>query len=253
MYGFWILLLVASLVFVYEVCDSALGQGYGTLGSPTFLLLGFSSKEVVPTILVSQAMGGLVAEFFHNKLGNADFSSRRTSDMRKVCIVAFSGIIGVMIASFVGFTVSKEIMTSYMGLMVLIVGMFVLSERTWRFSWTKFCFISAVSAFNKGLSGGGYGPLMTGGQVAIGIDSKGAIGITDLAEAPICLAGFLVWSSLQGLPPFDFMLAVCIGAALAPASGAWITYKMPTQKLKKTMGITIVTLGILCLLKVLNP
>lgn len=253
MYDFWLLLLVASLAFIYEVCDSALGQGYGTLGSPTFLLLGFSSKEVVPTILLSQAMGGFVAAFFHNKFRNADFSNRRTSDMRKVYIVAFSGIIGVIIASFVGFRVSNEIMTSYIGIMVLLVGIFVLSNRTFNFSWMKFCLISAVSAFNKGLSGGGYGPLMSGGQVAIGANIKEAIGITDLAEAPICLAGFLVWYSLQGFPPFSFMLAACVGAALAPALGAWITYEMPTQKLKKTIGIAIVILGILCLLKVLNP
>ena len=74
-----------------------------------------------------------------------------------------------------------------------------------------------VSAFNKALSGGGYGPLVAGGQMAIGIKSKNAVGITDLAEAPICLSGFLVWCWLQGFPPLDLAFAMCIGAGLAPA------------------------------------
>jgi len=253
MYDLWMLLLVAVLAFVYEICDSALGQGYGTLGTPTFLLLGFSSKAVVPTILASQAMGGLTAAFFHNRLGNADFRNYKTGDAKKVYIIALTGIVGVVTASFVGFKVSKDVLTVYIGLIVLIMGLLILSGRTMRFSWRKFCCIGAISAFNKGLSGGGYGPVVVSGQVAIGINSKSAIGITDLAEAPICTSGFLVWCFLQGLPQLDFLLAMCIGAVLAPPFGAWMTYRIPTQELKKTVGIVIVILGVLCLLKVLNP
>jgi len=253
MHDFWILLSVASLAFLYEICDSSLGQGYGTLGTPTFILLGFSSKMVVPAILVSQAIGGLAGAFFHNKFRNVDFSNHKTGDIKKVYVIVLSGVIGVMIASFVGFKVSKDVMTLYIGLIVLIMGILILSGRILRFSWKKFCFIGAVSAFNKGLSGGGYGPVVAGGQVIIGIGGKHAVGITDFAEAPICISGFLVWYFLQGLPPFDFMLAMCIGAALAPALGAWITYRIPTQKLKKIMGIVILILGVLCLFKILSP
>lgn len=247
------LLLVVSFAFIYEVCDAALGQGYGTLGSPTFILLGFDSKIVVPTILISQAVGGLAGAYFHNKFRNADFSNHRTADIKKVYVIVASGITGVIIASFVGFKVSKEIMTTYIGLVVLAIGIFILSGVTLKFSWRKLVTIGAISAFNKGLSGGGYGPVVAGGQALIGTGTKNSIGITDLAEAPICIAGFIIWVLLQGLPPVDFMLAMTIGAGLAPPLGAWITYKIPTKKLKMVMGAVITILGVLCLAKVLSP
>jgi len=253
MFDITTLLLVASFAFVYEVCDAALGQGYGTLGSPTFILLGFDSKIVVPTILISQAIGGLIGAYFHNKFRNVDFSNHNTADMKKVYVIVASGIIGVIIASFVGFKVSKEIITTYIGLVVLAIGILILSGITLKFSWRKFVAIGAISAFNKGLSGGGYGPVVAGGQTLIGMGAKNSIGITDLAEAPICISGFIVWVFLQGLPPVDFMLAMIIGAGLAPALGAWITYKIPTKTLKMVMGAVIVVLGALCLAKVLSP
>lgn len=52
------LLLVALLAFLFELWDSRLEQGYGTLGIPTLILLGFDPKVVVPTILLSQAIEG---------------------------------------------------------------------------------------------------------------------------------------------------------------------------------------------------
>ena len=253
MYDIAILFLVIFFAFIYEVCDAALGQGYGTLGSPTFILLGFSSKVVVPCILISQAIGGLMGAYFHNKFKNVDFSNHKTPDMKKVYVIVASGIIGVIIASFVGFKISKEMMTTYIGLVVLVMGILILSGVVLKFTWRKFLAIGAISAFNKGLSGGGYGPVVAGGQTLIGIGTKNSIGITDFAEAPICIAGFIVWVFLQGLPPVDFMLAMMVGAGLAPPLGAWITYKIPTKKLKILMGGVIIVLGILCLTEILNP
>jgi len=40
-----------------------------------------------------------------------------------------------------------------------------------------------------GLSGGGYGPLVTSGQVIFGVPAKSAVAITSLAEGITCLAG----------------------------------------------------------------
>lgn len=246
-------LLMFFFAFIYEICDSALGQGYGTLGSPTYILLGISSKIVVPAILISQAAGGLVSAVFHHKYKNADFGHRKTPDMKKVYVIILSGIVGVLGASFIGFKLPKDVMTGYIGVIVLVMGLLITLGVTLKFSWKKFVGIGAISAFNKGLSGGGYGPVVAGGQTIIGVGTKNSIGITDFAEAPICIAGFIMWTILSGLPPLDMVLPMCIGAALAPPIGAWITYKIPTDRLKKVMGVVIIILGILCLLKVLNP
>lgn len=246
-------LIVLLFALLFEICDSSLGQGYGTLGSPAFVLMGFAAKLVVPSILISQAVGGLVGAYFHNRYGNVDFSNRKTKDIRKVYFIVACGIIGVIIASFVGVKISKDIMVTYIGIVVLAMGILMLSGIILKFTWKKLAVIGSISAFNKGLSGGGYGPVVAGGQTIIGIGSKASVGITDFAEAPICISGFSVWCLLSGLPPLDLMVPMCIGAGVAPILGAWITKKLPVTRLKQIMGVTIVILGVLCLLKVLNP
>lgn len=253
MYDYSLLVIVFLLALLYEIIDASLGQGYGTLGSPTFILLGFGPKMVVPSILISQAAGGLLSAFFHNKWKNADFSNHRTDDMKKVYTIIGFGVVGVIVASFVGFKLPTSIMSTYIGVMVVIIGILILSGITLKFTWKRLSLIGAVSAFNKGLSGGGYGPLVTGGQAIIGVGGKASVAVTDFAEAPICIVGFVTWFVLQGLPRLDLMLAMSLGAGIAPVLGAWITYKLPVKKLKLTLGAAILILGVMSLLKLLNP
>ena len=41
---------------------------------------------------------------------------------------------------------------------------------------------STIASFNKGTSGGGYGSVVTGGQLPAGVDGENAVGITSIAE-----------------------------------------------------------------------
>ena len=58
---------------IMEFIDSSLGMMYGTVLSPLLILMGYDVKSVVPSILISQAMGGFVASYRHHKLKNANF------------------------------------------------------------------------------------------------------------------------------------------------------------------------------------
>ena len=62
-----------------------------------------------------------------------------------------------------------------------------------RFSWRKIMGISFLAALNKGISGGGYGPLVMGGQILSGVNAKNAVGITAFAEAVTCFIGFILY------------------------------------------------------------
>lgn len=162
-------------------------------------------------------------------------------------------MLGVIAASFLGLKLPRHILSIYIGIMVLAIGLLVLSGLTWAFTWKKLVAIGMISAFNKGLSGGGYGPLVAGGQILIGVNGKAAVGITDFAEAPICITGFLIWMLFGGPLHMNLLVPMCLGAAIAPLIGAWITYKIPTQKFRYCLGALLVVLGIFCLLRVLNP
>jgi hypothetical protein len=248
-----LLLIVFLFAFIYEVIDSSLGQGYGTLGTPTFILLGLSSKVIVPSILISQSIGGLIGSWRQHVFKNVDFSHKKTDDIKKVYFIVVCGITGVLISSFIGVKVSKDILTTYIGVMVLAIGILILSGIVLKFSWKKLAVIGFISAFNKGMSGGGYGPIVAGGQTVIGVGGKKSVGITNLAEAPICITGFAIWASMGELPPIELMASMCVGSGIASMFGAWITYKLPHKHLKTIMGVVVTILGILCLAKMLNP
>ncbi|MEM4729491.1 MAG: sulfite exporter TauE/SafE family protein [Thermoplasmata archaeon] len=247
------MLMIFFFAFIYELVDSSLGQGYGTLGTPTFVLLGFNPKVVVPAILLSQATGGLVGAYFHNRFRNVDFNGWGTGDAKKVYFIVACGITGVIMASAIGIRLSGTVLSYYIGIVVLVMGALILSGVTIRFTWLRMGVIGGISAFNKGISGGGYGPVVAGGQTIIGVDAKAAVGVTDLAETPICLAGFAVWKFLGGTPVVEVTLPMCVGASLAPVIGAYITFKTPPRLFKRVLGVVLLILGALCLFKILNP
>ena len=58
-------LMLAGLCFACELIDSGLGMGYGTILTPSLLLLGFSPHDIVPTVLFSELLSGFSAAFFH--------------------------------------------------------------------------------------------------------------------------------------------------------------------------------------------
>ena len=43
--------LIAVLAFILEAIDASFGMGYGTILTPTMLMLGFDAMQVVPAII----------------------------------------------------------------------------------------------------------------------------------------------------------------------------------------------------------
>jgi len=64
-WDFWSMVLIVTVCgLVMEVVDAAIGMGYGTILAPVLLMLGFDPFQVVPAVLISQPVGGLLASFF---------------------------------------------------------------------------------------------------------------------------------------------------------------------------------------------
>ena len=56
-----------------EYMDSTIGMGYGTTLTPILLLFGYEPMQVVPAVLISELVTGLLAGFTHHSVGNVDF------------------------------------------------------------------------------------------------------------------------------------------------------------------------------------
>jgi uncharacterized membrane protein YfcA len=254
------LILIALAALICEWIDSALGMGYGTILTPLLIIVGFPTSVVVPAILITQALGGISASIFHHKHGNADFNitpktllkKGLSEDIKVVLAIASFGVIATIIATFVGINISKIVLNTYIGFLVLIMGLFILLGFRFRYSTGKMVLVGIVSAFNKGLSGGGFGPIVTGGQIVLGQDHKKSIACTTAAEPLICITGFLSYLLLKGITGWNIILALGIGAVIAGTIGPLTTKKINKENLKRIVGILMLVLGIISLLKTFN-
>jgi len=176
-------LLIIILAFICEYIDSSLGMGYGTTLTPLLLIMGYNPLQIVPAILLSELFTGLSAAFFHHKFKNTNFKIG-TMDLKIALVMAGCSVFGTLGAVLIAINLPKFYVKLYIGVLVFIMGVFILFslKKKYEFSWRKIVSLGLLAAFNKGISGGGYGPLVTGGQILSGVKSKNAIGITSFAE-----------------------------------------------------------------------
>jgi uncharacterized membrane protein YfcA len=234
---------IAILAFACEVIDSSLGMMYGTILSPVLIIIGFNPLIVVPSILLSQAVGGFVAAVFHHQLGNVYFA-RKSADSKAVLIITAFGIIGVAIALAVALNIPSWVVTVYIGVLVIAMGAIILSKRKFSFSWKRLSVVGLISSFNKAMSGGGFGPVVATGQIISGVKSKNAVGITTLSEAPICIASFIGYLLFHPGFTWNLAIALLVGAGVAGTLGPYITKYLPSSRLRTIVGILAVVLGI---------
>ena len=268
--GFFLLLL--GLAFVCEFIDSSLGMGYGTILTPVLLIMGFAPILVVPAVLLSQAFGGLTASVLHHEFKNVSFSPD-SRDFKLVLIISGFGILATIFAAAVAINLPKTAIKTYIGVLVLVMGVIVLRNRPLDFSWKNMIAVGIISAFNKGLSGGGFGPVVTGGQVLSGQDRKAAVGVTTLSEAPICICGFFTYligrtivnaeGKVLDLPfttflkdmfspqmfQWELLLALILGSVLVAPFGAFTTRVLKPERMHIILGLLITTLGAWTLIK----
>ena len=259
--------------FICEFINSSLGMMYGTLLAPSLLIAGFEPIAIVPAILFSQTIGGLTASKFHQKYKNINFSFKSknprfiikkiiklgwleafkkgtTRDFRIGTFISIFGVIATFTSVLIAINIPKELLKTYIGFLVIFIGFTLLLKPTFKFSWKKIWAISIISAFNKSLTGAGFGPIITSGQVMAGRNTRNSIGITNFATVPICITGFLMYMLTESISDWNLIIYLSIGAALAAPFGAKLTSSFRSeQKIKSFLGILLMIIGILVLIK----
>ncbi len=260
---------VVALTFCCAYVDLTVGMGYGTILTPVLLFLGFSPVEVVPVVLLSQLICGLLGGFFHHREGNVDlkpasidlfkitemlrplryvqtFRRAVPSHLKIALLLSACSVGGAVAAVLVAVNLPKFWLTLYIGCLVLVMGIVVLTcvNIRLRFSWRRIALLGVIASFNKAISGGGYGPVVTSGQVLSGVDSRSAVGITSLARGLTCLVSVITYSLLSKQIA-DWTLAPWVigGAVFAVPLSARSTRIMGVRRLKLAMAVVTVALG----------
>lgn len=274
---FFVFLFLCTLAFLCELIDSSIGMGYGTILSPLLIVLGFATFDSVPAILISQMVGGAIAARQHHVLGNAHFKrihrqlqpdterifsfwklwtravefwNELSSDGKAVLIISTLGIFASLGASYIGTRIiDKKVLEVIIAIVVLVMALLISLDVKFEYTTRKMFLLGLVSAGFKGLSGGGFGPLVTAMQKVMGKGLGAAVGVTTFSEVLICLVAFFGHLFYGNIQRWDLVAALCIGSALAGSFGPRATLKLDQKKkLKTIIAFALTLLGTLVLL-----
>ncbi|MFC1527476.1 sulfite exporter TauE/SafE family protein [Candidatus Neomarinimicrobiota bacterium] len=238
------------LCFLCELMDSSLGMGYGTTLTPILLAIGYEPLQIVPTILVSEFLSGMSASIFHHRAGNVRFA-KKSLDTKVAMVLAAGSVLGVI----VGVNLAVQIPTFYLkliiGTIITLAGIviWIYVNRSFAYKRWKMVSIASVASFNKALSGGGYGPLLTAGQVLSGIPGKTSVAITSFAESFTCLVGATLFLLKGQHITLELLIPVCAGALLSVPISANIVRNLNEIILKHSIAIVTIGLGLFTLIR----
>lgn len=226
-----------------ELIDSSLGMMYGTILSPLLIGMKYNPKMVIPAILLSQGLGGLIATIGHNRFRNCDFNGW-TTDHKVAITMVIPGILAVVLAVYIGSIIPKTALNIYIGILVVIMGILCVRPVYYHFSWRKLIGIGILAGFNKALSGGGFGPVTSTGGILGGVGPKASVGQTTYAEVPICILAFVLWLFMgNAVQDWGFTASLCIGSTAGAIVGPYVTKKMNTKILRIFIGLLAIGCG----------
>jgi uncharacterized membrane protein YfcA len=222
----WFVVLIAAF---FEFMDASAGMGFGTALTPLLLMLGFDPKQIVPVVMIQQAAAGLVGAFLHREFENVEWKFSPMSETIKLAlIIVVSGVVFNIIA-IVGiykiFNVDKIWIKLYVAVLLLMMGGVSLfqSKKERPYKPGKMVVWASLAGFNKGVGGGGYGPVVTIGGLLAGVPVKSMLAVTAISEGSVSFVALIVWILMLAsgvkidyllLP--SFMLATMFSAVAAP-------------------------------------
>jgi len=202
--------------------------------------------------MVSGVFGGS----WHTYFKNVNF--------RAVGVTLLGSLVAMGVASFViGIYVPSTYVKWYASLVAFAMGIIVIvrsySYITKRgskdFSKWKCALLGGIIGFNKGTTGGGYGPLSVCGYILLGLPAAVAIGTTTVAEGIACTMGVVTYGSTIGIA-LSLALPITIGAAIADPVSAWVNNilkkKVEPPFHGRLVGIAMTVLGSITILKLLQ-
>ncbi|MDX1799060.1 MAG: TSUP family transporter, partial [Candidatus Lokiarchaeia archaeon] len=120
-----LILIIIIFAFIFESMDSMAGMGFGTALSPLLFLLGYTPLQVVPAILISETITGIVDTFFDHEFKNVRYSFHPLNDATKIgLIIALFGCLAIFVSILLSyFTIifPSTVIKAYVAILVIFM------------------------------------------------------------------------------------------------------------------------------------
>jgi len=255
--------IVWSVVFLaafFEFMDASAGMGFGTALTPILLVIGFDPKQIVPVVMIQQGVAGIVGAFLHSEFENVEWKFSPMSETVKLwIIIGVTGCLAVAISIcgvYKYLHVEKVWIKLYVAVLLLMMGIISVysAKKDKPYRPNKMIGFAALAGFNKGVGGGGYGPVVTIGGLLSGVPVKSMLAVTAICEGTVSSFAIIVWLALLSsgvqidyllLP--SMMLATMFSAVAAP----YMTRVFPEKAWKIIVPAYCLIVAVLCFYKII--
>lgn len=243
----WVLLFVSVAGFLAQLVDGAMGMAFGITSTTLLIFLAYNPAAASAIVHLVEIATSSISGISHIRFGNVDWHA--------LVKVAVPGAVGAFTGAILLSSVDLSSAKPWTASILLVLGGLVLyrftrpiilgKKRRARARWLAP--LGLVGGFVDSTGGGGWGPVVTTSLTASNaLEPRKAIGTTNTAEFVIAIAasvGFLIGLGTEQIP-WDAVLALLIGGALAAPIAAWLVSKAPQRLLGILVGNLIIALNI---------
>jgi uncharacterized protein len=255
--------IIILLAFLFETMDSSAGMGFGTGLTPLLFLLGYEPLQVVPILLLSEAITGFTSSYFHHEFQNVSFTLKKPLNQatKVTALIAISGCFAIVLSvilTYAALDLPKSFIKTYVAILVLamgIIGMIRLKSTKSVFRPKLITGFATLAGFNKGIGAGGYGPVVMMGQIFSGIYEKSATAIVSLAEGIVSIVGFasFIFITSYGVT-IDYLLlpSIFTGGFIAAIISPYLVRVFPNKMWRVVIPVYAILMGVILLAKIAN-
>jgi uncharacterized membrane protein YfcA len=243
----WVLLLVSVAGFLAQLVDGAMGMAFGVTSTTLLIFLAYNPAAASAIVHLVEIVTSSISGASHIRFGNVDWHA--------LVKVAVPGAVGAFIGAMLLSSVDLSAARPWTASILLALGVLVLyrftrpvilgKKRRARARWLAP--LGLVGGFIDSTGGGGWGPVVTTSLTASNaLEPRKAIGTTNTAEIVIAIAasiGFMIGLGAEQIP-WDAVIALLIGGALAAPIAAWLVSKAPQRLLGILVGNLIIALNV---------
>lgn len=235
----FVLFLLAG--FAAQLIDGSLGMGYGVSCNVFLMSFGVPPALASASIHTAEVFTTGASGLAHWRFGNVD---KRL--FRKLSV---SGVVGAVFGAYVLTRIDGDVIKPFVAVYLLIMGM-VIIWKSWkrplpREVTTHITPLGLVGGFFDAIGGGGWGPIVASTLLARGNHPRRSIGSVNLAEFFVALSvSVTLFGSVALEAQIQNILGLVVGGLVAAPLAAYISHRLPVQKLMALVGVLILVLSL---------
>jgi hypothetical protein len=248
MLGSWIdvyTLMYVAIGFIAQLCDGALGMGFGAISSTVLTIIGLPREIVSATVNGAKILTGTASSVSHLAYKNVEW--------RTLALLSLGGIIGGLVGAWLLTQGSVKYVGPIVSGYLIVVGVYIIWKASnvekLRITTARIAGVGIAAGFLEAIAGV-WGPLATSNLVASGLPARLAVGVGNVAETVVAVVVFTVLVNHIGFDQLSrSAVGLVIGALIASPLAARLTANLPKRRLTIGVGVMVIVSSSLRLIR----